>query len=105
MYKEKSSRLKKQSNEEKDGHILLVLITDQKKLHIQTMRRRKKSKAEADQCELGLNDQILLFNSKLSISEARFKAEKAEAETRVAGTLQEEVTTLQDRVKIFSTMR
>jgi hypothetical protein len=51
----------KQSNEEKDGHIQLV--TDQKKQHIQSISRLKKeanaAKVEADQRELGLDDQIL----------------------------------------------
>jgi chromosome segregation ATPase len=81
----------RRSNEEKDGHIQLV--TDQKKLQIQTMKRLKKevnsAKVEADQREL--------LNSKLLISEAPSEAEKAKAELRVE-TLQGEATTLQDRV-------
>ena len=51
----------KQSIEYKDGHI--ELITNQKKQYVQTMRRKKKEdKAatfEANQRELGLNDQIV----------------------------------------------
>jgi hypothetical protein len=64
----RSFRDEKQSNEEKDGHIQLVTV--QKHLHIQTIRSLKKeanaAKVKAVQCELGLNDQILSLNSKLS---------------------------------------
>jgi septal ring factor EnvC (AmiA/AmiB activator) len=69
----------KQSIEYKDGHI--ELITNQKKQHVQTMRRKKKEdKAatfEANQRELGLNGQIVELNSKWS-TEMEAKANRLE---------------------------
>jgi chromosome segregation ATPase len=76
-----------------------------RKQHIQTTKRIKKkalaAKVETDQLELGLNNQIVLLNSKLSKAQARvktFKGEvklKAEAETLVR-TLKGEVATLEE---------
>jgi septum formation topological specificity factor MinE len=105
----------KQSNEEKDGHILLV--TDQKKMQIQTMKRLKREtnaarrrteanaakaeaeKAEAETCIGTLQGEVTTLQNRVKIFDDEMKL-KAEAETRVA-TLQGEVTTLQKHVKIF----
>jgi chromosome segregation ATPase len=91
-------KMKKQSNEEKDGHIQLVTL--QKKQQIQTMKRLKNeadaAKVEADQREFGLNSQNLSLNSLLP-TEMQLKKE---ASTCV-GTLQGDAKTLQGEFETF----